>query len=120
MIPDFKTYINETYWSNLNKRAQGTIVRKEDNTNIINKYDGDEMVEYILDNYEFTQSGYMVDYFEEDLIVPVIYKKRHHTFYSSEETYDLKFEKMRYVSINSDEIGEELQDEFIGVLNAYS
>ena len=112
MIPDFKTYINETYWSNMNKRAQGTIVRKEDNTNIINKYDGDEMVEYISDNYEFTQSGYMVDYFEEDLIVPVIYKKRQHTFYSSEETYDLKFEKMRYISINSEEIGEELQDEF--------
>ena len=30
MIPNFKTYINETYWSGMNKRSQGTSVRKED------------------------------------------------------------------------------------------
>ena len=30
MIPNFNTYLNETYWSNMNRRAQGTLNRKED------------------------------------------------------------------------------------------
>ena len=30
MIPNFNTYVNETYWSRMNRRSQGTLDRKED------------------------------------------------------------------------------------------
>ena len=34
MIPDFKTFINETIWGDINRRSQGNQVKKEDKTNI--------------------------------------------------------------------------------------
>ena len=50
MIPDFKTYINETYWSDMNKRSQGTRIRKEDN---VNRLTSENMVDFLNDRYGF-------------------------------------------------------------------
>jgi hypothetical protein len=45
-----KKNLNETYWSNMNRRSQGTLIRKEDD---INNLDIDGLCKYIKDNYEF-------------------------------------------------------------------
>ena len=49
MIPDFKTYLNESIWSNINKRSEGSVSRKEDD---VNNLDIDGLCEYIKGNYE--------------------------------------------------------------------
>ena len=41
MIPDFKTYLKESIWSNINKRSEGNLERKEDKLSI------DEMENFI-------------------------------------------------------------------------
>ena len=48
MLPDFKTYLNETYWSGMNRRAQGVQKRKEDDAN---KLDCEELCEYLRNLY---------------------------------------------------------------------
>ena len=49
MIPNFKTYVNETYWSGMNRRSQGTLSRKEDSIDLM---DENALYEHINDSYE--------------------------------------------------------------------
>ena len=49
MIPDFKTYLKESVWADIHKRSNGEQVRKEDD---INKFNRDEMLEYIYSIYD--------------------------------------------------------------------
>ena len=49
MIPNFRTYINETYWSRMNRRAQGTLDKKEDNLDLL---DFDGFFKYVEDKYK--------------------------------------------------------------------
>ena len=49
MIPDFKTYINETYWSRMNRRSQGTLNKKEDSIDLM---DEKALYEHIHNSYE--------------------------------------------------------------------
>ena len=51
MIPDFKTFINESIWSDLQDRSSGEVTRKEDD---INNLDFEEFVNYLKDTYEVT------------------------------------------------------------------
>ena len=44
MIPDFKTYITESIWSDIQDRSMGKTVRKEDDINLL---DVDEFIEYL-------------------------------------------------------------------------
>ena len=39
MIPDFKTYLKESIWSNINKRSEGNLERKEDDVNNFNAWE---------------------------------------------------------------------------------
>ena len=48
MIPDFKTYIKESIWSDIQDRSSGETVRKEDE---INNLDISGLWDYINDNY---------------------------------------------------------------------
>ena len=48
MIPDFKTYIEESIWSNINKRSEGNLDRKEDNIDGLGFH---EFVSYLKDTY---------------------------------------------------------------------
>ena len=48
MIPDFKTYIKESIWSDIQDRSSGETIRKEDDVNHMNF---DTFAEYIKDNY---------------------------------------------------------------------
>ena len=50
MIPNFSTYLKESVWGNISKRAEGSVSRKEDD---INNLDIDELCNYIKDKYEF-------------------------------------------------------------------
>ena len=48
MIPDFKTYIDESVWNDIRKRGNGTDVKKEDD---IEHLDRDDMFDYIYTIY---------------------------------------------------------------------
>ena len=49
MIPDFKTYIKESIWSDLQDRSSGEIKRKEDDPNNL---DIEGLGQYIIDHYK--------------------------------------------------------------------
>ena len=49
MIPDFKTYITESIWSDIQDRSMGKTVRKEDDINLL---DIDELCEYLKTIYK--------------------------------------------------------------------
>ena len=71
MIPDFKTYINESIWSDMQDRSSGDTIKKEDGriigqledgTKLVMSYDawdgGGELVEFDKGNiYTFDESG---------------------------------------------------------------
>ena len=48
MIPDFKTYITESIWSDIQDRSAGDTVRKEDDVNLL---DRDEFYDYLKNKY---------------------------------------------------------------------
>ena len=48
MIPDFKTYINESHWSEMNRRSQGIKTRREDD---VNNLDREDFSEYLKRRY---------------------------------------------------------------------
>ena len=48
MIPDFKTFINESAWGEMRHRSSGQQIRREDD---INNLDIEGLGEYILDHY---------------------------------------------------------------------
>ena len=49
MIPDFKTFISESIWSDMQDRSTGEIVRKEDDVNLL---DRDGFYDYLMNHYE--------------------------------------------------------------------
>ena len=48
MIPDFKTFIKESIWSDIQDRSMGKTVRKEDDINLMS---GEDFCDYLNDNY---------------------------------------------------------------------
>ena len=52
MIPDFKTYIGESTWGDMARRAEGEQIRKEDD---INRLDMQGLLDYIQKKYEFSK-----------------------------------------------------------------
>ena len=51
MIPDFKTYIGESIWSDMQDRGNGDAFKKEDGVNLMNK---DQFFEYLKKHYVYT------------------------------------------------------------------
>ena len=49
MIPDFKTYIKESIWSDIQDRSSGDVVRKEDD---IDHFDSEEFFVYLTEHYQ--------------------------------------------------------------------
>lgn len=49
MIPDFKTFISESIWSDMQDRSTGDIIRKEDDINLL---DIDGFIEYLKNTYK--------------------------------------------------------------------
>ena len=60
MIPDFKTYLKESIWTNINKRSEGNLERKEDTLPI------DEMEKFIDRSLEIYAHLYVFEGWEEN------------------------------------------------------
>ena len=80
MIPDFKTYIKENIWSNINKRSEGGLERKEDNVDNLNLED---LCNYL--NSIYKTIGHAIYYTElgngtQSIEIP-LFEKGRHTFY---------------------------------------
>jgi hypothetical protein len=75
MIPDFKTYIKESIWSDIQKRSAGETVRKEDDIDLL---DIDGLYDYIDTHYKLSEKGNafsgkkQVKVNDETLSVPVL------------------------------------------------
>ena len=52
MIPDFKTYIKESIWSDIQDRSSGDTIRKEDDVNLLSLED---FVVYLHQHYEIAE-----------------------------------------------------------------
>ena len=57
MIPDFKTYIRESIWSDLQDRSSGEVMRKEDDVNHLNFND---FFEYLTSHYKPNNLDYEI------------------------------------------------------------
>ena len=71
MIPDFKTYIKESVWGDIRRRAEGQAERKEDE---IDNLEPDELAEYIKKKYDINVRDEFFGYDDETALldVPII------------------------------------------------
>ena len=77
MIPDFKTFITESIWSDIQDRSAGDTVRKEDDINLL---DTDEFIEYLKKSYDvciydpynfFDIGGFYIDDHKCKISIPI-------------------------------------------------
>ena len=54
MIPDFKTYIGESVWTDMQKRSSGEDIRQEDDIDLL---DIDGLYDYIDTHYKQSAKG---------------------------------------------------------------
>lgn len=71
MIPDFKTYIRESFWGDVHRRSRGDEVRKEDD---INLFDKERFGEYLSDLYSSIRFNLKNEY-ENRLCMPILVPK---------------------------------------------
>lgn len=69
MIPDFKTYISESVWTDMQKRSAGDDIRQEDD---INHLDGPGLKDYIESHYKPLNAYAIVTCVMGILSVPVV------------------------------------------------
>ena len=72
MIPDFKTFISESIWSDIQDRSAGDTVRKEDDINLMS---GEAFCDYLNDNY-ISKNKYKIIYSEHSkcIHIPILNK----------------------------------------------
>ena len=72
MIPDFKTFIKESIWSDIQDRSMGKTVRKEDDINLMS---GEDFCDYLNYNY-ISKSKYKILYSEHSkcIHIPILNK----------------------------------------------
>ena len=64
MIPDFKTYIGESTWGDMMRRAEGDRIRTEDD---FNSYTMGELFDYMKDKYpNVFNSTHLVSLYDDD------------------------------------------------------
>ena len=71
MIPDFKTYIKESIWSDIQDRSSGEITRKEDDINLL---DIEGMCEYLNSHYRTKYTLIVIDKKYNEMIIPIVYR----------------------------------------------
>ena len=69
MIPDFKTYIKESIWSDMQDRSAGDKIRKEDDVNLL---DIDGLCDYLNKHYKRTTPFAFITNIGGILSVPII------------------------------------------------
>ena len=103
MIPDFKTYIKESIWSDIQDRSMGKTVRKEDDVNLL---DSDGLCDYLKKHYKgivpfaFIMNNYGM------LSVPIIRDTANNCVWYSPES-----------EIKAVSIGDEIVSQVDGLLN---
>ena len=72
MIPDFKTFIKESIWSDIQDRSMGKTVRREDDVDLMS---GEDFCDYLNDNY-ISKSKYKILYSEHSkcIHIPILNK----------------------------------------------
>ena len=73
MIPDFKTFIGESFWGDVHRRSRGDEERKEDliTWENLDNLDVPGLYEYLLQNYELDE-GYKMDLGNNgDITIPI-------------------------------------------------
>ena len=90
MIPDFKTYIKESIWSDIQDRSAGETVRKEDDVNLL---DSDGLYDYINKHYKRIAPFAFITNIGGMLSVPIIRGTVHNCVWYSPES------EMKAVSI---------------------
>ena len=115
MIPDFNTYLKESIWSNINKRSEGNLERKEDYINDLNQ---DELFDYIKENYE-PMSQYDFDnnhsYKKNDISIPVILPAIASYSYAA----NLRFEKFGKIVVFGKDIEYECPEVYKLIVDNY-
>ena len=107
MIPDFKTYIGESVWSDIHKRSNGKTVRKEDDIDFMS---AEELYNYIKDTYLFkSTSDIFIDEKRDRIVINLYDVAGGRESYLSLNGYDEKY------IILSDLYTKHMQD----LLNAY-
>ena len=88
MIPDFRTYVNESVWADIHKRSNGSSVRKED----ILK----DIYEYLTSKYNTTEDKIELDYKDdnETIYIPIF------RFYNTYATLWIFSDKINFSAIN--------------------
>ena len=69
MIPDFKTFISESIWSDMQDRSAGNKIRKEDDVNLL---DIDGLCDYLNKHYKRTTPFAFITNIGGILSVPII------------------------------------------------
>ena len=62
MIPDFKTFIKESIWSDMQDRSAGETVRKEDDIDNLDTY---EFIEYLKKSYKVIINDRIIGFYED-------------------------------------------------------
>ena len=112
MIPDFKTYIKESLWSDIQDRNSGEVTRKEDDINLLDENDFEK---YLQDHYNVI-NGYSI-YNLGGITIPVLKSS-----FANENTFALMYDGIYQdggIDISDDlqdyypQLYKELQKEFV-------
>ena len=93
MIPDFKTYLKESLWADVQGQAAGSSVKKEDD---VNRLDLGGMYRYLLSHYETKDSEYcniLISFNQRTIEVPVYFR-------GTSDYVRLTMGEQKYVSIS--------------------
>ena len=71
MIPDFKTYIEESTWNDIRKQSSGVKTRIEDD---INRFGPEELTGYLESNYSASMFDIEYDRHNNMVTVPILVK----------------------------------------------
>ena len=70
MIPDFKTYLKESLWADVQSQASGEVVKKEDDIDLM---DMDRFFDYINEHYETTSPLFKIRKYDllDEILIPL-------------------------------------------------
>ena len=76
MIPDFKTYLNESVWGDIRKKSLGQETRTEDDVNHLNAVG---FCDYLKEHYKTTNDRWIINYDKDGdyIVVPLFFTNAH-------------------------------------------
>jgi len=110
MIPDFKTYVGESLWSDLQNKSMGKSVRKEDNIDLL---DLNEFCNYLRTIYKGMFINDIIYTIEDDneLIISLFRSEKTGVYYDL-QVCDFDYDPYIYVSTKLKPLFDGFDDEF--------